>query len=34
MHKIKPDTITERTFKNILKEQMKGLLQVIMHFHL
>ena len=34
MHKIKLDTLTAGTVKIILKEQLKSLLQVTMHFHL
>ena len=34
MHKIKPGTLTAGTVEMILREQLKGLLQVIMHFYL
>ena len=33
MHKIKPGILTAGTVKVILKEQLKGLLQGTMHFH-
>ena len=34
MNKIKPVTLTVGTVKTILWEYLKGLLQIIMHFHI
>ena len=34
MHKINSDTLTAGIVKITLKEQLQGLFQVIMHFHL